>query len=72
MDKVIQTLLKNYPQSKNVLWITLVFPSYISIRQELQYQKITLIARTYQIYPQNCPDVKNGCPQPVNLCITCV
>lgn len=23
MDKVIQTLLKNYPQSKNVLWITL-------------------------------------------------
>lgn len=35
MDKVIQTLLKNYPQSKNGLWITLFFPSYISIRQEL-------------------------------------
>ncbi len=35
MDKVIQTLLKNYPQSENVLWITLFFPSYISIRQEL-------------------------------------
>lgn len=35
MDKVIQTLLKNYPQSKIGLWITLVFPSYISIRQEL-------------------------------------